>query len=203
MTMQRVIRGSWQSRGLALALLAAGIWVCGGLIVRPLWQTIAANEQSLQTEATLLGRLKDVAAFADQLGAQTAPGETLRFKADFLEGEQEAIMAADLQTRLRGIIVGQNSELMSARALPSRVVGSLTVLGLKLQIRGPIADIQQILHTIETGTPLLWVGYAQLGLELRRSPGSGMPLQSRNMTAELDVYGAKWPTPAVTGVKQP
>jgi len=81
----------------------------------------------------------------------------------------------------------------------------LEYLGLGLQIRAEMKSILEVLHAIETGTPLLFVERADLRLDERgaaagraRSADSIAP-----MTLEIAVYGAKWPgfTPAPGGAK--
>ncbi len=71
----------------------------------------------------------------------------------------------------------------------------MTYLGLHLIVRGEIKDIQQVLHVIETGRPLLFVSRASLRLDswpiTSNDPArNGQPA----LVAELDVFGAMLPT---------
>jgi general secretion pathway protein M len=191
------------SRAFAVSLLLMLLSMPWLLIARPLRQTIADNDLKLQADAAALSRYKGIAAYASRLDQQAPLDDLVRSKPDFLTGEQDALILADLQSRLRSVIVGNSSELMSASVLPVRTVGALTVLGLKIQIRGQLADIQRIIHTIESNTPHLWIGQAQLGLEQRQIPGNAAPTsrQGRILAAELNVFGAKWPEGAAVGRK--
>lgn len=116
------------------------------------------------------------------------------FRPDFLKGDPDAIVLADIQTRLRAIIVGKNCELISASALPPREIGGANMVGLKLQMRGQLADVHQVMHTIEFGLPLLFIERADLRVDEHRgavqdNPDHAVP----NLYADIDVYGAKWP----------
>ena len=130
-------------------------------------------------------------------GAQQADAKTLG--GDFLQGVDDPLILADLQTRLRAIVTGQNGEMSSARALPPKRVDQQDYLGLRLQIRGTMKGVHSIVNAIEESTPFLFVDRAQMRMEERR--GAVEEAVWAGMVAELDIYGAKWPQPAgsVTG----
>jgi hypothetical protein len=132
-------------------------------------------------------------------------GDLDRYRGDFLAGPEDAIIIAELQTRLSSLIAARNAELSSARALPPKSRDGLEYLGLGLQIRAEMKSIQEVLQAIETGTPLLFVERADLRLDERGVAAA----RARNaesiapMTLEIAVYGAKWPglTPAPGSTK--
>lgn len=201
MTSSDLLRaGTWPSRILAVVLLIAAVAGVSGLIVTPIAKVISDADKKIGSDIQLLARLKAIVAFSEVPSAKIQAVDAQQYRAEFLAGDQEAVVVADLQSRLRTLIVSHNSELMSAAPLPQRASGGLAVLGLKLQIRGQLADIQKIVHAMESGTPLLWVGRAQLGLEQRRMPGTPVGASlGRNIMAELDVFGAQWSNSPVDG----
>ena len=114
---------------------------------------------------------------------------------------------ADLQTRLRSLITARNAELSSARALQPKSRDGLEYLGLALQIRAEMKNIQEVLHAIETGVPLLFVERADLRLD-ERGAAAGRARNAESiapMPLEIAVYGAKWPsiTPTPGSAKAP
>src|SRR5215469_10124775 len=160
---------SMASRALALGLL--------GLLVAVLWVGVAdpikrrydENDQAITDGIRLLAGFKSVIAQDRQPGSESGAGDLERYRGDFLAGPEDAIILADLQTRLRSLITAHNAELSTARALPAKSRDGLEYLGLALQIRAEMKSVQEVLHAIETGTPLLFVEHADLRLDERRS----------------------------------
>jgi hypothetical protein len=185
-----------------LGLLAAVLWMGA---VDPIKRRYDDNDQTIIDGIRLLAGFKSVIVQGRQAGSELSASDLERYRGDFLAGPEDAIIVADLQTRLRSLITARNAELSSARALPPKSRDGLEYLGVGLQIRAEMKSIQEVLHSIETGTPLLFVERADLRLDERgaaagraRNPESVAP-----MTLEIAVYGAKWPgfTPAPGGAK--
>jgi general secretion pathway protein M len=193
------------SRALALGLLgllAAVLWIGA---VDPIKSRYYENDQAIADRIRLLAGFKSAIAQGRQAGSETGASDLERYRGDFLAGPEDAIILADLQTRLRSLITARNAELSSARALPPKSRDGLEYLGLGLQIRAEMKSIQEVLHAIETGRPLLFVERADLRLDERGAAAA----RARNaesiapMTLEIAVYGAKWPSvaPAPGGAK--
>jgi hypothetical protein len=67
-------------------------------------------------------------------------------------------------------------------------------LGLRLAIRGEIKSLHQVLHAVETASPLLFVDRLAMRLDDRGAGERNRGAESlAPMTADLDIYGAKWP----------
>jgi len=193
------------SRALALGLLgllAAVLWIGA---VDPIKGRYSDNDQAITDGLSLLAEFTSLIVQDRQAGSETSARDLERYRGDFLAGSENSIIVADLQTRLSSLITARNAELNSARALPPKSRDGLEYLGLGLQIRAEMRSIQEVLHAIETGTPLLFVERAALRLDDRGIAGG----RARNaesiapMTLEIDVYGAKWPslTPARGGAR--
>jgi hypothetical protein len=119
------------------------------------------------------------------------------YRGDFLAGASDATIGAELQTRLRAIVNANQSELISAQALPARKAGALQAIGLRLQIRGALDKVQRIVHAIESLQPLLFIERAVI----RQDQAAGAAparsgLDAVRLFVELDVIGARWPTSA-------
>jgi hypothetical protein len=193
------------SRALALGLpclLAAVLWIG---TVDPIKRRYDDNDQAISDGIRLLAGFTSVIVQGRQAGSELSASDLERYRGDFLAGPEDAIIVADLQTRLRSLITARNAELNSARALPPKSRDGLEYLGLALQIRAEMKSIQEVLHAIETGTPLLFVERADLRLD-ERGAAAGRARSAESiapMTLEVAVYGAKWPgfTPAPGGAK--
>jgi len=191
---------SMASRALALGLLgllAAMLWMC---VVDPIKRRYDENDQAITDGIHLLAGFKSVIAQGRQARSELRASDLERYRGDFLAGPEDAIIVADLQTRLRSLITARNAELSSARALAPKSRDGLEYLGLALQIRAEMKNIQEVLHAIETGTPLLFVERADLRLDERGTAvGRARNMESvAPMTLEIAVYGAKWPSLAPT-----
>lgn len=196
---------SMASRALALGLLgllAAVLWVG---VVDPIKSRYGENDQAISDGIRLLAGFKSVIAQGRQPGSEISASNLERYRGDFLAGPEDAIIVADLQTRLRSLITARNAELSSARALQPKSRDGLEYLGLGLQIRAEMKSIQEVLYAIETGRPLLFVERADLRLD-ERGAAAGPARNAESiapMILEIAVYGAKWPsvTPAAGGAK--
>ncbi len=182
--------GSRLSRTLALTLPIVSLGLVWFAVLKPLQSWKRGLTVSLDATVLTTARLQSA---LDQASAKPGPAGEKALNADFLQGSDDALMMADVQTRLRAIVVGQNAELNSARALPLKRIDQQDYVGLRLQIRGTLQGVHAILFAIEDQTPFLFVERAQLRMEERRGAVEEPAGEPAAMMAELDVYGAKWP----------
>jgi hypothetical protein len=193
--------GSIASRTAALGLLGLLVAVAWAGAIDPIMGRYDDNDRAIADAVRLLAGFRSVIVQSRQPGVETSASDLDRYRGDFLSGPEDAIIVADLQTRLSALIAARNAELSSARALPSKTRDGLEYLGLGLQIRAEMKSVQEILHAIETGTPLLFVERADLRLD-ERGAAAG---RSRNaesvapMVLEIAVYGAKGPSQRPAG----
>ena len=193
------------SRALALGLLglfAAILWIGA---VDPIRSRYNDNDRAITDGVRSLAGFTSVVVQGRQTGVEITATDLERYRGDFLTGPEDSIIVANLQTQLSSLITARNAELNSARALPPKSRDGLEYLGVGLQIRAGMRSIQEVLHAIETGTPLLFVERAALRLD-ERGAAAGRARSAESiapMTLEIDVYGAKWPslTPAQGGAR--
>ncbi len=149
-------------------------------------------ETRLQDRHDVLARLAAMKESA-RSGAQPAqPAMRQALSGDFLPGEQDSIVAAELQNRLRSIALAHGVEMNSANTLPLRKLGSQAFVGLRVSFRGQLGDIQQIAHAIETEKPFLFIERYLMRVD-------SWPMRSDDpekdgqpaMVADIDIYGAK------------
>jgi hypothetical protein len=193
------------SRALALGLLGLFVAILWTGAVDPIKSRYNHNDQAITDGVRSLAGFTSVIVQGRQSGVEITATDLERYRGDFLAGPEDSIIVANLQTQLSSLITARNAELSSARALPPKSRDGLEYLGLGLQIRAELKSIQQVLHAIETGTPLLFVERAALRLD-ERGMAAGRARNAESiapMTLEIDVYGAKWPslTPAQGGAR--
>lgn len=168
--------------------------VLAALIGGSLWLTArgrALDEEKAEA-AALLQRVRAASALSTaKTGADIGKvRETLR--GDFLDGEQDAVVLADLQGRLSGLIEGQGCQLVSVSVLTAPEGSATNARGLKIQARGPFRGMHRVLRLIESGTPLLFITRADLRLEEMTTvpnTASAEPV----LFADFDVVGYRLP----------
>ena len=182
------------SRALALTLLAAFAGLIWLGVINPIRARYHENDEALAEGARLLAALRSAIAGGRRASADESAGQLDRYRSDFLSGVEDAIIVADLQTRLSALTTARNAEVTSAQALPPKTRDGLAYLGLQLSIRGEMKSIHQMLYAFETSTPLLFIDRAALRLDDRAAGGRDRGAESlAPMTLDVDVYGAKWP----------
>lgn len=191
--------GSSMSRGLAVALPVAILAAPLLSVVIPLlvWR------HSLQADVLdVTESVKYLRATIKRSNARTNSAllnvDSATLGGDFLQGADVPLIIADLQTRLRALVVSENAELDSARALPHKVIEQQSYVGARLQIRGSFRGIHAIIFAIEDATPFLFLERVQIRMEDRRAAVGEVLGEAAVMFADLDVYGAQWPAAEFT-----
>jgi hypothetical protein len=184
---------SLASRAVALGILATLVslmWI----VIDPIRVRSYENDEALANGAQLLARLRATIVEGKEASASDATRRIDPYRSDFLPGAEDAVVVADLQTRLTALTTARRAEVASARALQPKSVDGLVYVGLRLTIGGEMQALQQVLYAFETMTPLLFVERATLRLDGRAAGPSARGAESvAPMTLEVDVYGAKWP----------
>jgi general secretion pathway protein M len=189
--------GSIASRAVALALLVGGVALFWLFVVAPIETRYEENDQAIGDGIRALSILKSVAAEGRQARPDLSPDSLERYRGDFLAGAEDPIIVAELQTRLSSLIAARAGELNSAQSLQAKAKDGLDYLGLRLQFRAEMKNVQEILHALETSTPLLFIERAALRLDDRGGADRGKGADSvAPMSVEVDIYGAKWPDSA-------
>lgn len=184
---------TWARRLLAVTALIVVLLGLAGVVGLPLQRWYQANDDQLEESRRLIARLRAIAAPPPTTAPQTESWQA--YAPDFLSGAEDTLITADLQTKLRTLVVGHNAELSSVRVLPPKSLNGLTYLGLNLQLRGELKDLQQILHAIDMQTPVLIIDRAHLRIEESQVQMVTTIAAGTRLFADIDVSGARWPGP--------
>jgi general secretion pathway protein M len=181
-------KSPWFMPVLILAALAIGTatYFPALAYINDLRDRLATNQQTL---ARLNSRIEVGKIAADASHENISP-----FAGDFLPGTDASLVVAGLQNQLRDLVMKNNVELNSSNTLPVRTDAGVTYVGLHIVLRGEIKDTQRVLHTIETGKPLLFVSRVVMRMDTwaitSNDPGrNGQPA----LVSELDVFGPMLP----------
>jgi general secretion pathway protein M len=174
------------SRVAAVGLLAAvfAILVLG--VAKPivhrfqeLAQAIDEQRQQREQYGAIAAQAANVRLLEQQRQAELALGE-------FLTGDSEIAMQANLQTAVTGMAQASGLRIRSARKLPERERPPFRLIGMGINLTADIESVQKILYAIETARPYLLVEAADI------SPlgGANPPPGRRMLEVRLDIFAA-------------
>jgi hypothetical protein len=163
------------------------------LIVQPLHDLVAAGDNALAERRAALARYESLAAqagaiesYAKQVAAGNARGE-------FIPGENDGIVAANLQARLKAAADDANVAVRSLQMLPSKNIQDATLLGARLEVTGSNAAVHALARNLEGDAPLLLISDVDLRSQI---PLWGAATDKEpEIEAHFDVLGAAAPRP--------
>jgi general secretion pathway protein M len=172
----------------AVGLLLAVIVLFASLTIVPVATRIGELSDQIEGERLLLGRFVAMAALQDKLADMQNAGRAASESGAYLKGESDAIRAASLQTFMSDLAGANGVRLNSTRPLPPRDRDELRVVGTRVQFTADIEQLREMLYSIESTQPFLFVDAVQVrpvSALAQRDPEYGGLLDVR-----LDVFGA-------------
>ena len=180
---------SLPSRALALAILVALAAGAYGFVAAPLLEDYSESLDAVARRGLELERYRRAAAELPQRQAELAALRQRRAAgAGFLGGGNEAVVAAELQNRLRGIVAASGGELKSTQVLPTEDEAGARRIAVRGELTGTLAAVQRIVYALESGTPLLFVDNLSIHADLAEESYRGQGLDPI-LDVRLDVYG--------------
>jgi len=177
------------SRPLAVLILlgAIGLVYLGAL--EPLLDDYRTTSEAIADRQAAIARFRRVAAELPQRRAELA---TLRQRqaasVGFLEGTNDALIAAQIQNRIKALVEAARGELKSTQVLPVQEEGKYRRITIRVQMMLDTEAAQSVLYGVETASPLLFLDNldmrAHIGADRHRETAQDPPLDVR-----LDVYG--------------
>lgn len=185
--------GSLPSRLLALALLAAVPILAYALVLGPVISAYRDAGESIAQAHKLLRSYRERAEQRPQLAQLLADEEE---RADsitgYLEAVDDALAAAELQDRIKGVVEQAGGTLRSAQSLRVEAVEAVAGVrraGLKVRFAADIESLATILYEIETGQPYLFVEALSIREPRRQRRRRDEPEQAPDLDVVLDLYG--------------
>jgi len=169
---------------LVVNLLAGfAVVVC---VVIPVRDLFADRDARIAEQRATLARLQ--AIVAQEPTIQLTASQATVDHGEFLSGQNEGVINADLQTRLKGMAESASAHVRSIRNLPPRTTDQVRYIGSHIEFFGSIQALQRAIYTIESAKPYLFVTNATI----RPSQVPVRPdiPQEPVVEAQLDVFGA-------------
>jgi general secretion pathway protein M len=178
------------SRALAVLILLGAIAVVWLGALKPLFDDYQATRQSIADDEAALARFRRVAAeLPHRRAALAALRQRQAASEGFLQGTNEALVAAQIQNRLKALVEAAHGELKSTQVLPVQEEGKYRRITLRAQMTLDTAATQQVVYGIETASPLLFLD----NLDLRVHIGGDRHRDRANpdppLDVRFDVYG--------------
>ena len=179
---------------LIFAAMLLAPFACVALVFHWANSMIDGRDFQISSRTEILSRLQTGIKMAHEANEPVSTATLAQWSTDFLVGNQDSVIVAELQNRLRALALANNVELNSSNILPPRPSGKLNYIGLRAIMRGQLHDIQKIMHAIEAPAPLLFVERLVIRVDT-------WPIKSADPTidgaaaiiAEIDMFGAKQP----------
>jgi hypothetical protein len=179
----------WLRRGLFALVNAAALsgFLC--VFVWPIQAFFADRDAQISQQRAILVRLNTIAAqratVADLAAHSASDGS-----AEFLQGGNDGVAAANLQTSVKGMVESTGAKLRSVRTLPTKPQDDTKFIGVQLEITGTIQAIYQAVRTIETAKPFLFIEDALLRPTQRVAMAPPGMSAEPTIDAQLDIVGA-------------
>jgi general secretion pathway protein M len=180
----------WISRAAAILLLMAVLLVAYAWVIAPLQAAYHDTDARIEEVKELVVRTERIAAEREALQA-----EALRLSSQpesaiyYLTGETEAVAGAALQARITSVIGNSGGSLGSIQALPGTGDHGLRRIAVRVQLAGGIQTLVNVLHGLETGLPLLFVG--DLDIQSQSAPMMAVnePHSEPILAISAEIYG--------------
>jgi general secretion pathway protein M len=181
-------------------LLAATLFVflIGGIaggVVMPVLDALAEAELSNDEYQLALGRGRALDRELKSVKAQLADIRQVQAaQSGFLDGANDSLATAQLQSRVKTIIETSGGELRSTQVLPVRDEGKFRRIIVRGQMAANIAAMQRIFYDIESASPYLFLD--NIDIRARPSPRAQDNVPTDPMLdVRFDLYGYVRETP--------
>jgi general secretion pathway protein M len=185
--------GSLPSRLLALALLAAVPALAYVFVIEPVVAAYRGAGQAIVQAQGLLQSYRERAEQRPQLAQMLAAAAAhAGAVTGYLEAIDDALAAAELQDRVKGVVEGAGGELRSAQSLnvePVEAVPGVRRAGLKVRFTADVESLATILYDLETGAPYLFVDGLSIREPRRQRRQRDEPEPAPQLDVVVDLYG--------------
>ncbi len=174
----------WVRRLVAGALsLVILIFVCFAVFMP--FNMLSQKAASLQDKREQLGRFERVITASNGLPEDNRSETASQL---FLSGENQAVMQAELQTRLNALARKNNVTVFSVGPGKIFETNGVRYIGIRANLGGSVAGIHNMLFTLESSVPVLFVRSASF-----TAPANGRNISGKsesNLQTEFTIYGA-------------
>lgn len=180
------------SRIAAVLILLGGIGLLYLALVQPVLDGYLDTCEAITDARSALTRYRGVAADLSQRQKELARLRQRQATSEgFLQGPNDALVAAQIQNRIKALVEASHGELKSTQVLPPQDEGKYRRLAIRAQMTLDIAAAQRVLYGVETASPLLFLDNVDLRAHMidRRRERGGNPANDNELDVRIDVFG--------------
>jgi general secretion pathway protein M len=178
------------SRSLALALLLAlaGLLLEG--IAIPTVEHIASAQSEISRDVAVLEGLDATASRLPRLEEEeTTLKSALQSQGELLEGLNDSLVAATLQSRIKSVVDGAHAELRSTQILPRRDENGFRRYTARVEMTASADELEHAWYAMEAGAPYLFVDNFDINArQMPRPDGNEPPLFILDVRFEVSAY---------------
>jgi general secretion pathway protein M len=180
------------SRAIAVIVLVGVIAVPYVFIVQPLVEKYRENRDTIAEYQDQLLRYRQIAANRPQMQARH---EQLQrdpiSQGAYLSGDSEALVAANLQNRIKTVIEASGGRLSSTQILQSGDEDVFRVVTVRVRMTADIDAASKIFYELESGQPFLFVDGVDISSRQarRRRRNQQTAPENIDLNINFDVYG--------------
>lgn len=142
---------------LPILLLLLAIALMAGAAVGPFVHLKSLEEETRASEAALAQLRSQIAREAELRKENSDLAVLGQDMSLLLDGEKIGIAGANLQRLLSSLVAAHGGTASSVQVLPPKEDGNLTRIPMSLSISVGIDGLRDILHSLETSTPLIFI----------------------------------------------
>lgn len=178
------------SRALALAILATLVWGAYAFAIEPLIARHQLYEDSIARSQELVQRYRRIGGGLAALESQLAEArQRLSPEGLYLEAASDALVAAQLQNRVKAIIEDGGGNLTSTETVPARDEGDFRRIGIRLKLTTTIEALQEVLHELESARPYLFIDEVDLRTRATRRRKQKSSQGESTLTVSFELFG--------------
>lgn len=173
----------------ALAILVAISASLYAVLVQPLIDDYRGTTESADRMNALLERYRRISQSLPKLQAELASLKQEQGSRDgFFQGASDALVAAQLQGRLRAAVDASQGELKSTQVLPTLEEGKMRRIAVRGQLSSSLAAAQRVLYELEGASPVLFIDNLNMRARSPERRAEGAELDPV-LDVRFDVYG--------------
>jgi len=180
------------SRIAAVLILLGGIGLLYLALVQPLLDDYLGTREAIADARAALARYRGVAADLPQRQKELARLRQRQATSEgFLQGPNDALVAAQIQNRIKALVEASHGELKSTQVLPAQDEGKYRRLAIRAQMTLDIGAAQRVLYGVETASPFLFLDNVDMRAHVidRRRERGGNPPSDNQLDVRIDVFG--------------
>ena len=179
----------WLRRSAAVTILLALLFAVVTGVILPIVDEYDANRSAADmmraTAARLQRAQRDLPALRAELEALKQQPVA---QAGLLQGANESLIAAQLQSRIKALVESARGELKSTQILPGRDESNFRRIAIRSQMAISIVGLQRVLYELESASPFLFLDNIDIRARpVQRQRERGAP--DGVLEVRFDVFG--------------